>query len=69
MEVHGRPASEYDVEVVDTQGRAVLRTSGQVKDGKLAVSVSGLAGPEYWVRVYPKGDSTDVVSEYRLRVR
>lgn len=57
----------FEVEIVDTEGKAVLTASPELRDGRLTAYVERLARGSYWVRVYRRGDAKELVAEYGLR--
>jgi hypothetical protein len=59
--------SEYEAEIVDAVGNEVLHIGAEVKDGRYAVLVEGLAPGSYWVRLYRKQGMRELVAEYGLR--
>jgi anti-sigma factor RsiW len=60
-------AAGYQVEVVNDVGTGIVRTGAEVKDGRLATVLEGLARGSYWVRVYRTRPDRQVVAEYGLR--
>jgi hypothetical protein len=59
----------YQVEIVDTGGKPVLKGDGQVKDDHLTFRIEKLAPATYWVRVYTKAPERELLAEYGLRVK
>ena len=59
----------YEVEVVDTAGRQILKGDGIVKDDRLAFPIRKLAAAAYWVRIYQKQPARALVAEYGLQAK
>jgi hypothetical protein len=59
--------SDYEIEIVDAVGNEVLKRAAEVRDGRLAILVEKLARGSYWVRVYRKQPSRELLAEYGLR--
>jgi hypothetical protein len=59
----------YEVEVVDTAGRQILKGQGIVKDDRLAFLIQKLAPAGYWVRIYQKQPTRALVAEYGLEAK
>jgi hypothetical protein len=59
----------YEVEVVDTAGKQILKGQGIVKDDRLAFPVQRLAPAAYWVRIYQKQPARTLVAEYGLQAK
>jgi hypothetical protein len=59
----------YEVEVVDTAGKQILKGQGIVKDDRLAFPIQKLAPAGYWVRIYQKQPARTLVAEYGLQAK
>jgi hypothetical protein len=59
----------YEVEVVDTAGKQILKGQGIVKDDRLAFLIQKLAPAGYWVRIYEKQPARTLVAEYGLEAK
>jgi hypothetical protein len=59
----------YEVEVVDTAGKQILKGQGIVKDDRLAFPIQKLAPAGYWVRIYQKQPARALVAEYGLQAK
>ena len=59
----------YEVEVVDTAGRQVLKGQGIVKEDRLAFPIRKLAPAAYWVRIYQTQPARTLVAEYGLQAK
>ncbi len=59
----------YDVEVVDTAGKQILKGQGIVKEDRLAFPIQRLAPAAYWVRIYQKQPARTLVAEYGLEAK
>jgi hypothetical protein len=59
----------YEVEVVDTAGKQILKGQGIVKDDHLAFLIQKLAPAGYWVRIYQKEPARALVAEYGLEAK
>ena len=65
--IPSKAPSAYEVEIVDTTGKQVLRTEGALRDGRLSASVRKLSRGTYWVRVYRREKDRELLAEYGLR--
>ncbi len=59
--------SDYEIDIVDSVGNEVLQRAAEVRDGRLVILVEKLAPGSYWVRVYRKQPSRELLAEYGLR--
>jgi hypothetical protein len=59
----------YEVEVVDTAGRQILKGQGIVKEDRLAFPIRKLAPAAYWVRIYQTQPARTLVAEYGLQAK
>lgn len=59
----------YEVEVVDTAGKQILKGQGIVKEDRLAFLIQKLAPAGYWVRIYQKEPARALVAEYGLQAK
>ncbi len=62
-----RPA-KYQVEVVDSLGKALWTVAAETKGDRLSVPVRKLEPGSYWVRVYRDQPEKSLFEEYALRV-
>jgi hypothetical protein len=60
--------TDYEILIVDAVGNEVLKRAAEVRDGRLAILVEKQARGSYWVRVYGKQPSRELLAEYGLRV-
>ena len=58
--------TDYEILIVDAVGNEVLKRAAEV-GGRLAILVEELARGSYWVRVYRKQPSGELLTEYGLR--
>jgi anti-sigma factor RsiW len=59
--------ADYEIVIVGPVGTEVLKKRAEVRDGRLAVLVEGLARGPYWVRVYRNQPANELLAEYSLR--
>ena len=59
----------YEVEVVDTAGKQILKGQGIVKEDHLVFPIQKLAPAAYWVRIYQKQPAKELVAEYGLQAK
>jgi hypothetical protein len=62
-----RPA-KYEVEVVDSLGKALSTVAAETKEDRLSIPVRKLEPGSYWVRVYRYQPEKSLLEEYALRV-
>jgi hypothetical protein len=63
------PANGFRLEVVNTQGVMVQRSSIRLESGRWSARVpDGLARGRYWVRLYASDAEGELLREYALRV-
>ncbi len=60
---------DYEIEVVDTAGKQILKGQGIVTEDHLAFPIQKLAPAGYWVRVYQKQPARALVAEYGLQAK
>jgi hypothetical protein len=56
----------YEIVIVNAGGNEILRTGAQVRSGRLTASINKLPRGSYWVRVFRKQDTRDLIAEYGL---
>jgi hypothetical protein len=56
----------YEIVIVNAGGNEILRTGAQVRNGRLTASIDKLPRGSYWVRVFRKQDTPDLIAEYGL---
>jgi hypothetical protein len=55
-----------EIVIVTTGGNEVLRTGAEVRSGRLTASINKLPRGSYWVRVFPKQGTRNLIAEYGL---
>jgi hypothetical protein len=59
---------DYEVEIVDADGKTVFDASAQIKDNRPTVLANGLRPGVYWVRLYQRRPIKELTEEYGLQV-
>jgi anti-sigma factor RsiW len=57
-----------EIEIVNAEGSEIVKPVAGAKDGWLAASIQRLPRGDYWVRVYLKQATRDLIAEYKLQV-
>ena len=63
-----RPATPAacEIEIVNSVGKETLKTGAEVRGGRLTASIARLPRGSYWVRVFRKQETRDLIAEYAL---
>jgi hypothetical protein len=69
MDLAGVPESgTYEMELVDSQGRGVRRSTLSRSGDGVEAALSSLKRGQYWVRLYRPGSPRELVREFGLKV-
>jgi anti-sigma factor RsiW len=60
-------AAAHKIEVVDAEGREILKPAAGAQNGWLTASIRQLPRGSYWVRVYRAQAARELLSEYRVQ--